>query len=419
MKTPMKRTVFKVILRKSEYKEQWSLLIESFPVFEPGKDKPLRKHEPLGRFITTPIFDKNSSGRTLADGKAYYRPKRDANGIILCRSQKDQEACIFADKVRDLRQHEYDNQSLYTETEAEQAAQNERSKCDFIKYFEDLRDKRHQNSSKSIRVNWDREVKLMKMFTEGKPMIFSTIDMNLLEDYKNFLINAPQGGSKKGTITRNTASTYFSIFKAGLHQAFIDGYLTVDIAAKAKNIAYSDKQREYLTIDELNTLAATPCDRPIMKRASLFSALTGMRHSDIQKLKWKEIIKDGEHYRILFTQQKTKGVQYMPISDQAYQLCGERGEPDRLVFEGLQDPSWINKPLERWIKAAGITKHITFHCFRHTYATLQLTNGTDIYTVSKMLGHTKVTTTQIYAKIVDEKKEQAADTIVIATDFTT
>ena len=419
MKTPMKRTVFKVILRKSEYKEQWSLIIESFPVFVPGREKPMRKHEPLGRFVTTPIWDKNSSGRTLADGKAYYRPKRDVNGIIQCRSTIDQEACIFADKVRDIRQHEYDNQSLYTETEAEQAAQNERSKCDFIKYFEDLRDKRHQNSSKSIRVNWDREVKLMKMFTEGKPMIFSTIDMNLLEDYKNFLINAPQGGSKKGTITRNTASTYFSIFKAGLHQAFIDGYLTVDIAAKAKNIAYSDKQREYLTIDELNTLAATPCDRPIMKRASLFSALTGMRHSDIQKLKWKEIIKDGEHYRILFTQQKTKGVQYMPISDQAYQLCGERGESDRLVFEGLQDPSWINKPLERWIKAAGITKHITFHCFRHTYATLQLTNGTDIYTVSKMLGHTKVTTTQIYAKIVDEKKEQAADTIVIATDFTT
>lgn len=369
MKTPMKRTVFKVILRKSEYKEQWSLIIESFPVFVPGREKPMRKHEPLGRFVTTPIWDKNSSGRTLADGKAYYRPKRDVNGIIQCRSTIDQEACIFADKVRNIRQHEYDNQSLYTETEAEQAAQNERSKCDFIKYFEDLRDKRHQNSSKSIRVNWDREVALMKMFTEGKPMIFSTIDMNLLEDYKNFLINAPQGGSKKGTITRNTASTYFSIFKAGLHQAFIDGYLTVDIAAKAKNIAYSDKQREYLTIDELNTLAATPCDRPIMKRASLFSALTGMRHSDVQKLKWKEIIKDGEHYRILFTQQKTKGVQYMPISDQAYQLCGERGEPDRLVFEGLQDPSWINKPLERWIKAAGITKHITFHCFRHTSQT--------------------------------------------------
>ena len=107
----------------------------------------------------------------------------------------------------------------------------------------------------------------------------------------------------------------------------------------------------------------------------------------------------------------------MPISAQAYQLCGERRDPDRLVFEGLQDPSWISKPLERWIVKSGIQKHITFHCFRHTYATLQLTNGTNIYTVSKMLGHKKVSTTQIYAKIVDEKKEQAADAIKLDADF--
>ena len=413
MKTPMKRTVFKVILRKSEYKEQWSLLIESFPVFEPGKDKPLRKHEPLGRYITTPIFDKNSSGRTLPDGKAYYRPKRDANGIILCRPQKDQDACIFADKVRDLRQHEYDNQSLYTDSEAEQAAQNERSKCDFIKYFEELKDKRHKNSSKSIQVNWNRELALLKLYTDGKPLLFGSIDLNLIEDYKDYLINAPQGGSKTGTISANTASTYFSIFKAGLHQAFIDGYLTIDLAAKVKNIYYEESQREYLTLEELNQLAATPCDSEILKRAALFSALTGLRHSDIKQLKWRDIVKDKEHYQLHFTQQKTKGVEYMPISDQAYSLCGERGDADRLVFEGLQDPSWINRPVKRWIEASGITKHITFHCFRHTYATLQLTNGTDIYTVSKMLGHKKVTTTQIYAKIVDAKKNAAADAIQI------
>ena len=413
MKTPMKRTVFKVILRKSEYKEQWSLLIESFPVFVPGRDKPMRKHEPLNRFITTPIFDKNSSGRTLSDGKAYYRPKRDTNGIIMCRSQKDQEACIFADNVRNLRQHEYDNQALYSDTDAEQAAQNERSRCDFIKYFEELKEKRHKNSSKSIQVNWSRELALLKLYTEDKPMYFGDIDLNLIEDYKDYLINAPQGGSKGGIISRNTASTYFSIFKAALHQAFIDGFLTIDLAAKSKNIYYEESQREYLTLEELNKLASTPCDSPILKRAALFSALTGLRHSDIKQLKWKDLVKDQEHYRILFTQQKTKGVEYMPISDQAYQLCGERGDSDRLIFEGLQDPSWISRPVARWVEAAGITKHITFHCFRHTYATLQLTSGTDIYTVSKMLGHKKVTTTQIYAKIVDEKKEAAADAIKI------
>lgn len=411
MKTPMKRTVFKVILRKSEYKEQWSLLIESFPVFEPGKDKPLRKHEPLGRFITTPIFDKNSSGRTLADGKAYYRPKRDANGIILCRSQKDQEACIFADKVRDLRQHEYDNQSLYTDSEAEQAAQNERAKCDFIKYFDELKEKRHRNSSKSIQVNWSRELALMKLYTGNKPLPFGCIDLTLIEDYRDYLLNAPKGGGKSGTISANTASTYFSIFKAGLHQAFIDGYLNIDLAAKVKNISYEESQREYLTLEELNQLASTPCESDILRRAALFSALTGLRHCDIKQLKWRDVVKDEGHYRLLFTQQKTKGVEYMPISDQAYLLCGERGDADRLVFEGLQDPSWINRPVKKWIEASGITKHITFHCFRHSFATNQLTEGTDLYIISKMMGHTDIRTTQIYTKVVDPKKEQAADAI--------
>ena len=79
----------------------------------------------------------------------------------------------------------------------------------------------------------------------------------------------------------------------------------------------------------------------------------------------------------------------------------------------MPDPSWISKPLDRWLKAAGITRHITFHCFRHTYATLQLAGGTDIYTVSKMLGHTNVRTTQIYAKVVDEKKTRATEVIKI------
>ena len=119
-----------------------------------------------------------------------------------------------------------------------------------------------------------------------------------------------------------------------------------------------------------------------------------------------------------FSQQKTKGVEYMPISEQAYNLCGEQKEGELLVFAGLPDPSWINRPVKKWVEAAGITKHITFHCFRHSYATLQLAGGTDIYTVSKMLGHTNVRTTQVYAKVVDEKKEKATETIKLALSQT-
>ena len=95
------------------------------------------------------------------------------------------------------------------------------------------------------------------------------------EDFRLFLLDAPQGGNKKGTISQNTASTYFAIFKAGLKQAFVDGYFVSDIAAKIKGIKEKEARREYLTIEELNRLVCTPCDNATIKRAVLFSALTG------------------------------------------------------------------------------------------------------------------------------------------------
>lgn len=151
---------------------------------------------------------------------------------------------------------------------------------------------------------------------------------------------------------------------------------------------------------------------PILKQAALFSALTGLRFADIQKLEWKEIefIK-GSGYFLNFTQQKTKGIERMPISEQAFTLMGQPGEPNNKVFAGLNYSAWVNSQLFKWLIKAGITKDITFHCFRHTYACLQLSNGTDIYTVSKMLGHRELKTTQIYAKVIDQTKRDATDKI--------
>jgi len=107
----------------------------------------------------------------------------------------------------------------------------------------------------------------------------------------------------------------------------------------------------------------------------------------------------------------------MPISEQAYSLLGEPKEPNNKVFAGLNYSAHENKNLSKWIEAAGITKDITFHCFRHTFATLQLSGGTDIYTVSKMLGHRELKTTQIYAKIIDQTKREAADKIKLDFNY--
>jgi len=414
----LSNTKVTVRLRKAEDRKEWYVYIESYPVLVPGKKSPQRIREYLNRSVTTIGWDKKRTARTEADGTKTFKPKRDDNGIIICRSEKDQENMIYADGVRKLRQREYDNVDLYSDAETEQAEQKERLQQNFIEYFDKVTAKRHANNSKSILINWQRAVEFLKQFA-GDTLLFSQINNRVAEEYKRFLLTAPLGGNKKGTISQNTASTYFSIFKAALKQAFIDGYLTVDLSAKIKGIQDQESRREYLSVDELNTLAATPCERDVLKRAALFSALTGLRHCDIQKLRWKEINIDGNQARLHFTQQKTKGVEYTPISEQALQLCGEPETPEKFVFEDLPDPSWISHPLKKWVVAAGIKKKITFHCFRHTYATLQLSSGTDIYTVSKMLGHTNVKTTQIYAKVVDEKKDKAAQAIQLETIKTT
>ena len=414
----LSNTKVTVRLRKIEDRKEWYIYIESYPVLVTGKKSPQRIREYINRSVTTIEWDKKRTARTDVDGTKSFKPKRDDNGIIICRSEKDQESMIYADGVRKLRQREYDNADLYSDAETAQAEQKERLQQNFIEFFDRVTAKRHGNSSTSILINWQRAVEFLKQFA-GNTLLFSQINNRMAEEFKLFLLSAPLGGNKAGTLSQNTASTYFSIFKAALKQAFIDGYLTVDLSAKIKGIQDQESRREYLSIDELNTLAATPCERDVLKRAALFSALTGLRHFDIQKLRWQEINIDGNQAKLNFTQQKTKGVEYTPISEQTLQLCGEPGTPEQFVFEDLPDPSWISRPLKQWVGAAGIKKKITFHCFRHTYATLQLSSGTDIYTVSKMLGHTNVKTTQIYAKVVDEKKDKAAQAILLETIKTT
>ena len=413
MRKPLLHTKVTVKLRKSEYREEWYLVVESYPIRKPDGGKPGRIIESVNRIITTPIWDTTAITGIDADGNYKYKPKRDTNGIILCTSRLDREACIYADKVRALRQQEYDTAVVYSDREQEMIAQNERMEQDFIAYFNSIIYKVHPNSSNSIIVNWTRVGKLLSIFSEGKPIPFRKINVKLLEDLKLFMLTAPQGGNKKGTLSQNSAATYFSIVKAGLQRAFIDEYLTVDIAAKVKGIPELKVKRETLTLEEAELLAQTPCENEVLKRAFFFAILTGIRLCDIHELTWGEIQKTSTGWRVDFTQRKTHVVDYLPINEQAYSLCGEPGEHDQQIFAGLTGSSWISRPLKKWIAASGIKKHITFHCSRHTFATLQLENGTDIFVVKGMLGHTNVKTTQIYAHIVDKSKRNAAEVLQI------
>ncbi|MFR9576828.1 MAG: site-specific integrase [Rikenellaceae bacterium] len=364
MKRGVKNTTVSVKLRKSETAEAWYLYLESYPVYKGDSSTPRRDREFLGRTITTPQWDKSKVARTDGDKKS-YRVKRDINGVILCKSSLDMEHCRFADEVRKIRQKEYDTIALYSESEAEKAELLELQQQDFISYMRGLIDKRHKNSSESIRYNWLKVVDRLKEFAPDGKLPFCDIKLKTIEEFKSYLLSATCKGGRKSKLSQNSASTYFSVFKAALKEAFVDGYFTVDISAKVKAIPAVENRREALTEDELNRLIATKCDKLVLKRAAIFSALTGLRLSDIQKLKWSEVSRDGDSYKLNFNQQKTKGVEYTPISDQAYQLCGKPQAPEMLVFDGLPDSAWISVPLRRWIKAAGIKRNITFHCLSH------------------------------------------------------
>jgi len=321
--------------------------------------------------------------------------------------QHNKETLRLAEQIRQKRENYLNKPEIYTGYELEQKRIKELGEKNFVEYFKSLADKRKASNHD----NWVSAYKYLETFTKGN-LKFADLNEKFCNDFKEYLLTTKSNKSNKTTLAQNSAVSYFNKLKAALKQAYKDGILQTDLNAKIKPIKQAETQRNFLTIEELNRLVKTPCNNDLLKRAALFSALTGLRFSDIKNLVWGEIHHSAENgYSIQFTQQKTKGVEVLPISEQAYSLLGERKEPTAKVFEGLTYSAYQNKHLYQWIGAAGITKNITFHCFRHTFATLQLFNGTDIYTVSKMLGHRELKTTQIYAKIVDDTKRKAADKI--------
>ena len=314
--------------------------------------------------------------------------------------QGNKDTLQLAESIRAKRELEIKN-GLYGFTNEFKQSTN------FIDYFTDQMEKRKQ--SKGNYGNWNSTLKHLIKFA-GTKVLFREIDQTFCENFRDYLKNTAT--TKSGQpLSSSTVSSYFNKFRACLKEAVKKKIILSNPATDVTNAKVIENKREYLTIDELKAIVKAECRYDVLKRAFIFSCLTGLRWSDINKLKWSEVQSTNEGWRITFHQQKTKGLQYLDISEQARGYLGEQGNPDERVFIGLKYSSYMNVELTKWMMRAGITKDITFHCARHTFAVLQLTLGTEIYTLSKLLGHSELKTTQIYAKIVDEKKREAVNKI--------
>ena len=246
----------------------------------------------------------------------------------------------------------------------------------------------------------------------GNKITFKQVDKQYLQGYIEYLNKVRGRGGK--LLTGATRALYFQVLSTALNRAVKEGVIEKNpadsISAEDRPEA-ENKPRTFLVMEEIKKLINTPCEYDMVKRAFLFSCFCGLRLSDIQKLRWEDIEWiDDDKRQVRVIQQKTGTPIWVPLSANALnQLPQTEGETG-IIFS-LPMVWVIEKYLDKWAKKAGIKKHVTYHVSRHTFATLLITYKTDIYTVSKLLGHTNIQTTQIYAKIIDEKKREAVDLI--------
>ena len=247
-------------------------------------------------------------------------------------------------------------------------------------------------------------------------LLLSEVDKEFCRGFVAFLRTCKIYKGKK-TMSDTTARLLMCRVAEAMNKAVVEGLIpsnpfkSLDAKEKPK---MKNGRREFLTVEELKVLIKTPCRYDIVKKAFLFSCFTGLRYSDMKSLKWSEIhtTADGKARYIEHRQVKTKKTVTIPLSDEALRWMPEQMEGIDQVFHELKaSVNTVEAVLKEWTKDCKIDKHITYHCSRHTAATTLLTLGANLYVVSKLLGHSSIQMTEVYAKIVDQKKVETMNLV--------
>lgn len=313
------------------------------------------------------------------------------------------------------RQHNKETLQLVEQIKSKRIAEEARGEQGFTsaiksqaKFYDLFEEMRHSKADKPRTYTaWTSTIKQLKRYCPDDNLSFEQVNEEWVKGAKSYF--ETKATTKTGALlASNTASAYFLIVRAAITMARAKGYLTVDPMLNVTAIRPETTERVYLTLEEVKLLVKTECRYPALKQAFLFSCLTGLRWSDVDNLDWSKVTELNGSHRIEFRVVKTKGLQYLELSPQAYSILATGGVAKTgKAFSMLKYTTYMGVQLLRWTMSAGITKHVTFHSSRHTFAVSLITAGVDIYTVSKLMGHTTVKTTQLYADIIAEVHKNA------------
>ena len=238
------------------------------------------------------------------------------------------------------------------------------------------------------------------------------IDKKFCVDYAEWLQSEPLTPQGK---PRAQATAFSSFWNLGitLSSARQKGYIKSnpwELLGSHEKIQQPEGKREFLTFEEIRKLERTPYIKENIRKAFLFACYCGLRVGDVTDLRWSDIsVNGGRHFVSAVMQKNSKPIS-LPLPAKALSWLPERKEPESSVFS-LPSRTNLRKHLQKWAEQAGLERHLHFHLSRHTYGTMLITAGVDLYTASKMMGHADVRPTQVYAKIVDKKKEEAVSLI--------
>lgn len=262
-------------------------------------------------------------------------------------------------------------------------------KSSFIDYFKKLTEKKSTNT----KVAWGNTLKHIIKFN-GNKLTFEDVSENWLEKFLEYLENH---------LATNSVLTYYNKVNATLNQAVKDKIIIENPSKYIHRPRKEEKEMSFLNETEIQEIINTYFYNSDIKNAFLFSCYTGLRYSDIKALKWKNIVDQ----KVQLTQSKTKAVVYIPLNKNALQILEKQNKNQEYVFYLFDSNSSVNRTFRKLINKTSIKKNISFHSGRHTFATLLISSGANLFTVSKLLGHRDIKSTQVYAKVINEEKERA------------
>ena len=363
-------------------------------------------------------FDIYRNGKRVYDfPKLYIIPEKTDTD-----KEKNRETLVLANKIKAQKILELES------SENGFISNSLKQKANLIDYIRELAERKKESGIRGVNDSYSGLINHLTHY-KGDKITFKHITREYCSGFNEYLKTAKNGTYKRGIsetyptgiLSQGTQYNYSRVLSVSLNCAVQDGIIQrnpMKTLTRFERPKLPESSREYLTIDEVKQLVKTPCVKPTVRQAFLFTCFSGLRFSDVKTLKWGDIQTDNEGQKLIrYTQQKTGKNEYLQISDEALKFLPERnGAKDNDIIFILSGNGYTNQALASWVLAAGVQKRVTFHVGRHTNATLLLSLGVPIETVSKLLGHSNIKTTQIYAKVIDKNKRAAVSKLDGLTD---